>query len=74
MSEIPEGLWKLAERLHEARMRECFGNRQPSYRPKWPDDRRAYVHAPHHAIEQALAQAREIWPQWQQLASANRDI
>jgi cation diffusion facilitator CzcD-associated flavoprotein CzcO len=65
MSELDPKLWELARRLHEARMRECYGNRYPSYRPLWPEDRRAYPHAPSSWVEQALAQAREIWPEWQ---------
>ena len=49
--------------LHEARMRECYGNWDLPCRFHWPETREQweyYQHNPHSAILQAVAQAKAI--------------
>ena len=62
---IPFGspLERTAAILHEARMKECFGNWDLPSRFKWPATREQwehYQHNPHSAVLQALAQAKAI--------------
>lgn len=56
---------RLAAKLHEARMVECYGNWDLPSRFAWPTTREGwqhYQHHPHSAILQALAQAKDVAP------------
>lgn len=65
IAEIPEmHLYILGGVLHEARMKECYGNWQMHTRPKWPatfKEYRAQQQAGQSWIDQAIAQVRAIY-------------
>lgn len=67
---------RLAALLHEARMRECYGNWQLACRFKWPETRDGWVryqHHPHAQVEQALAQAKAMIKAGYRLETINDD-
>lgn len=56
---------RLAAVLHEARMKECYGNWSIPSRFRWPETREQWEHYQHNPdghIAQAMAQAKAILP------------
>ena len=52
---------RLAKVLHDAKMKDCWGNWQSAHRFAWPETREQwthYQHNPHPVIEYTMAQAR----------------